>query len=341
MAKSFHRSPDLDGIYYALALLVVVITVGVLGYMFIEGYSLLDALYMVVITLATVGFKEVQPLSDPGKYFTILLIISSFGSFGYVITLSTRFLIDGGFRNYYKLKKVEKIIKRADNHVIVCGYGRNGSQACRELQKHNQPFLVIELNESVIRRIVEDEIGLYIHGDSTMDEVLERAGIQRAKALITTLPNDADNTFVVLTARNLNPSLTIISRASGNYSDRKLKRAGATNIIMPDKLGGIHMAKLVVQPDIIEFIDNMILQDGRKVALEEIPGIEIRKDLLGSTIGDLQVRSHSGATIIGLKTSVGEYIYNPSPDHILAADDKIFVLGKPDQISLLRKEIKS
>ena len=233
------------------------------------------------------------------------------------------------------------MINQTNNHIIICGYGRNGSQACRELTQHNQPFLVIESKESVIARMREDGIKLFIQGDATLDSVLENAGVDKARALITTLPSDADNTFVVLTARHLNPKLTIISRASGNYSDVKLKRAGANNVIMPDKLGGTHMAKLVLQPDVVEFVDNILLHEGRKVRLEEITGTDINACFLEGSIGQLKERTGSGATIIGIKTATGDYVYNPSPDSKVTCNDKLFVLGTPEQIQKLKMVAQS
>ncbi len=331
----------LDELYLAGALLFVVMVAGIIGYRLIEGYNFLDSLYMVVITLATIGFNEVHPLSDPGKYFTIILIVSSFGIFGYAISTITRFIMDGRFKDFYQLKKLHRMINHTKNHVIVCGYGRNGSQACRELSQHDQTVLVIEVKDSVISRIKEDGIKLFLHGDATLDSVLETAGVRTAKALITTLPSDADNTFVVLTARHLNPELTIISRASGNYSDVKLKRAGANNVIMPDKLGGIHMAKLVVQPDVVEFIDNILLFGGTKVRLEEIHGSEINACFLEWSIGNLQASAGSGASIIGIKTANGDYIYNPSPDERITCDDKLFVLGTAEQIDKLKSIVQA
>jgi voltage-gated potassium channel len=334
--KQLRQSSGLNNLYFAGIVLLGVLIIGIIGYHAIERFSFLDSLYMVVITIATVGFNEVHPLSDAGKIFTIILILTSFGIFAYAVTTITRFIIDGGFRNYYLLKKVNKMITQSNNHVIICGYGRNGSQACRELLQHDQPFIVIESKESVITRMREDGIKLFIQGDATQDSVLEHAGVSTAKALITTMPSDADNTFVVLTARHMNPGLIIISRASGNYSDVKLKRAGATNVIMPDKLGGIHMAKLVIQPDVVEFIDNILLFGGQKVRLEEILGTDINACFLEGTIGELQVRTSSGATIIGIKNASGDYIYNPSPDNKITCNDKLFVLGTPEQIDKLK-----
>ncbi len=339
MKKSL-RSSELNNLYLAALLLSVVLAAGVTGYRAIEGFSWLDSLYMTVITLATVGFKEIQPLSDAGKIFTIILIVSSFGIFAYVITTITRFIIDGGMRNYYLQRKINKMIQHTSKHVIICGYGRNGSQACREFTQRGQPFIVIESKESVIDRMREDGIELFVHGDATNDSVLEQAGVATASALITSLPSDADNTFVVLTARHMNPELTIISRASGIFSDVKLKRAGANNVIMPDRLGGIHMAMLVIQPDVVEFVDNMLLQGG-SVSLEEIPASGIDNDYLGETIGGLLKKANSGVAIIGIKSASGEYLYNPPLTDTITGSDKLFVLGSAEQVenlkTLLRK----
>ena len=330
---------SLSTIYYAAIMLLVVILIGVVGYRVIEDYTFIESLFMVIITVATVGYKEVEPLSEPGMYFTIFLIISSFGIFAYVITSISRFVIDGGFRFIIKKRKLARRIRKMEGHVIICGYGRNGKQCTIELAEHNQPFIVVEQNEDVINQIREDGVDLFIHGDATHDDILERAGITRAKALITTFPNDADNTFVVLTARSLNSKMTIISRASDDHSDAKLKRAGASNVIMPDKIGGIRMAKLVVQPDVVEFIENILLQSDNKVRLEEISGADISRDFLKGTIKDLEVRTKSGASIMGIKTLSGEYIFNPPPDTRLSDKDKFFVLGSPDQIQRLKEVV--
>jgi voltage-gated potassium channel len=333
------RSDSLNNLYLGGILLLVVILIGIVGYRIIEGYSFVESLFMVIITIATVGYSEVKPLSEPGMYFSVFLIISSLGIFGYVITSISRFVIDGGIRQIIKKRKLSRRIQHMEGHVIVCGYGRNGKQCTIELMNHHQPFIVIEQNEDVINRIREDGIDLFIHGDATHDDVLERAGIARARALITTFPNDADNTFVVLTARSMNPKMTIISRAYDDHSDVKLKRAGATNVIMPDKIGGIRMAKLVVQPDVVEFVENILLQTDNKVSLEEINGRDISPDYLKGTIKDLEIRTNSGASIMGIKTETGEYIFNPSPETHLSPNDKFFVLGSPDQIDRLKKVV--
>ena len=238
----------------ALALLGAVIAVGVLGYMFLSGYSFVDALYMTAITISTVGFGEIEPLNDQEKLFTVFLIATSIISFGYVVSAFTEYIVSGQLFQQLKLKKVQKKIEQLEGHTIICGFGRNGNQAMLKLQSYKQQFLIIEKEEDAIQHADEKGI-LNVHGDATTDEILKRAGIERASNLITALPSDADNLFVVLTARQLNKNCKIISRATNESSYDKLKIAGADNVIMPDTVGGAHMASLIVNPDVMEFLD--------------------------------------------------------------------------------------
>lgn len=310
---------------------------GTLGYIFIEDYRLLDAFYMTVITVATVGYEEVQPLSDAGRIFTSFLIITSFGTFAYAVTSITRFVIDGEFNNLFKKQKLNTAVEKLSGHIIICGYGRNGRQAAQVLKKHNKRFVVIEKSGQITEGLNHKFQDLVLTGDSTQDEVLLKAGILKASALITTLPVDADNMFIVLTARNLNPKLTIISRASDDGSDTKIKIAGADNVIMPDKVGGAHMASLVMKPDVMEFLDYVTAQGGDNNNLEEISFAHLPDHLKNKTLKDLEIRNKSGANIIGFKTATGEYLINPSADTLIIPQAKIFVLGTPDQIKKLKE----
>jgi len=316
----------------AAGLLFLTITIGSTGFMIIEGYRLLDAVYMTVITMATVGFSEVVPLSDVGKLFTIFLIIFSLGIFGYVITQVTRIVFEGVLHQSYKEYQVRKKIVKLEDHVIVCGYGRNGYQACVELAEHGEKFVIVEKRDNVVARILEEPELLYVQGDASSEEVLEVAQIRKARALITALLNDADNMFVVLTAREMNPTIKIISRASDFRSDSKLRRAGATNVIMPDRIGGQRMAKLVTQPDVVEFVEYILLQRSRDVQLLEVSCSNLAVCNYKKTIRELKLREKSGANLVGIKTAEGAYIFNPSPDIEITPADKLFVLGTPGQI---------
>lgn len=329
--KSYYR------FYAPLLILLALWLIGTIGYVLIDNFSWFDAFYMTIITVATVGYGEVAPLSISGKLFTAFLIITSFGTFAYAVSSITKFVLDGEFNEFFKNRKLNATIEKLSNHVIICGYGRNGRQAAQVLKKHKKRFVVIENKTSLTSTLNHKFSELVITGDSTQDEVLIKAGILKAQALITTLPVDADNLFIVLTARNLNKNLTIISRASEDNSDTKLKIAGANNVIMPDKVGGAHMASLVMKPDVMEFIDHITAEGGDNISLEEISFDRIPDELKNKTLKDLEIRNRSGANIIGYKTAHGEYIVNPSADTLIIAESKLFVLGTQEQIVILKQ----
>ncbi len=320
-------------------MLLAVIMLGVTGFMIIEHYNFTQAFFMTVNTMATVGFKEFQPLSKIGMWFTSFLIIISFGIFAYVVTSFTQFVVDGVFRNYFRTRRMQSKIDKLKNHVIVCGYGRNGKQAVQELKSHNFPLVVIE-NEMTHLEHLRDVIDvLYIEGDATQDEILLQSGLERASALIATLPNDAHNVFLVLTARQLNPNITIISRASEDGSDIKLRRAGADNVIMPDKIGGGRMARLVAKPDVVEFLDYMTQQSSENVVLDEVDLESITDFFNGRSLRDLEKHNDTGARIIGIKQQNRIFIINPLPETIITSRDKFFALGTKKQVEQLRNLI--
>jgi voltage-gated potassium channel len=322
-------------IFFAFGILLAIILIGIIGFMQIEGYTFTEALYMTIITIGTVGFKEVHPLSYEGMWFTIMLIIFSLGLFAFAISLITKHFSER-LRSIYNVKtKMEKQISKLKDHVIVVGYGRNGSQAVDELLSNHIPVVVIENRPKVIQYMQENPKIIYIDGDATDDNVLHKAGIENAKALISALANDSDNLFVVITAREINPDLIIISRASAIANDKKLKLAGATNVIMPDKVGGQKMAKLVIQPDISEFVEKIMLQRVGDVSLFEISCSEINSNT-NKTIGELQIRERTGISILGIKQENGQYILNPSSDTVLKKGIMLFVLGNKEQVWLLK-----
>jgi len=317
-------------------LLASLVTIGVFGYMLLSGYSFVDALYMTVITISTVGFSEVQPLSDGEKIFTIFLITTSIVIFGYTVSAFTEYIVSGQLFKQLKLKKVQKTIENLHDHTIICGFGRNGKQAMLKLKSYNEQFVIIEKDEHTIGAI-EGKGFLCIHGDATMDETLIRAGIKNAKNLITALPSDANNLFVVLSASQLNSECTIISRASDESSYNKLKIAGAANVIMPDKLGGDHMASLVVTPDVIDFVDRLTIAGETTTNLKEIDVNDLPEKYVHKTILDLDLRKKTGCTVIGYKTAEKEYVINPEASTVLLEGSSLIVLGRPEQINKLRE----
>lgn len=323
-------------LYKAIALLFLVISIGVFGYVFISGDTVIDALYMTIITMTTVGFGELHPLNQTEKLFTIFLILISITAYGYTVSILTEYLANGRFFEKLKRKKVQEQIGLLKNHTIVCGYGRNGKQAVNKLKQFNQPCVIVEKRQNELADLERDEV-LYIEGDATNDDDLILAGIKNARSLITALPSDADNLFVVLTARQYNKECTIISRASNESSYSKLKFAGATNVIMPDKLGGAHMASLVVTPDLVEFVDRLTIAGQIEANLEEISVNDLPTEFISKTILDLDLRKKTGCNVIGFKTEDNEYIINPEASTILKRDTYLIVLGNKGQIKQLRE----
>ena len=322
-------------IYLAISLLVLVLLIGVIGYHYFSDFGWLDAFYMTIITVTTVGFKEVQPLDADAKLFTVFLIISSVFIFAYAVSVITEYILSRNTLQLLKTRKVKNKINSLIDHTIICGFGRNGAQAAKGLDNYARPFVVIERDREIIERN-ENDI-LFVEGDANDDEVLKEAGIDRAKFLIAALPDDADNLFVVLSAKQLNNDLFVISRASEVSSQKKLRLAGADKVIMPDKVGGDHMAALVVTPDLIDFMDRISNVADGTPNLEEVAIEELTNTLDCSSIRDLDLRKKTGCTIIGYISPTGDYLINPEADLELEPKSKVIVLGRPEQIQKLNK----
>lgn len=312
-------------IYISLIVFVLVIVIGTIGYMKLENYTLIEAVYMTVITISTVGFTEVHPMNEEGRIFTIFLILANIGTFTYFLTQTSAYILDGEFARNFKLYNMKKSINDLEGHIILCGFGRNGQEAARIFRSGNRDFVVIEKAEQR-REETSIEASYYLNGDATRDETLLHAGIAKADALITTLPEDADNLFVVLTARELNPKIKIISRASNDSSVKKLRTAGANNVIMPDKIGGAHMATLVLTPDIKEFLDVMATQRSEHFSVEEIASNRT------ISLHDLNCWAQTGATVLGIKTAEGEYALNPVPQTVIRPGNRVIVMGSKEQL---------
>jgi voltage-gated potassium channel len=313
-------------VYISVILMVATITVGVFGFMLFEHYSFLDALYMTIITISTVGYKEVQPLSDTGKVFAMILIVTNLGLFTYIISTFTSFFLDGELKKHLKARKMEHSIDTLRGHIILCGYGRNGRAAATVLRQHNMPFVVIEKTLTD-----KQHMSYYVEGDATNEDVLTEAGIAFAKAIIITLPVDAENLYIVLSARQLNADMTIISRASYDQAVKKMKIAGADNVIMPDKIGGAHMATLVMSPDVKEFMDMISMQGFDGTTIQEIT---VSKN---TTLENVDPWRKTGATVLGIKSTHNKYTMNPAYSASISAGDKIMVMGSKEQIAALQE----
>ena len=317
------------------SIIFIIIIGGITGFMIIESFRFLDALYMTVITITTIGYMEVHPLTDSGRVFSIVLIITSFSSFTYALARLTQFIASGEMADYFKNKKIMTALEKLDGHVIICGFGRNGLQAAKTLQGHKVDFVIIDQQAERIESYMPNMLCLV--GDATDDEVLKKAGIERASSLICALPTDADNVFIVLSARSLNSKMRIISRASAATSIAKLKKAGANNVIMPDKIGGMHMATLVSKPDVIEFIDFLSGEAGESINIESISYEDIPVKVRDSTLKEIMEWKKTGVNCIGIKNIDGMFLINPSNDTIITSGMKILVLGSKNQIGDMKE----
>lgn len=313
-------------------MLVVVVAYGTIGYMIIEDINLLDALYMTIITLATVGYKEVKELDNPGKIFTIILIFSGFGVFTYALTTGAKIIIEGEIKEVFKKRKMKKKIEHLKDHFIICGYGRMGSIIAKELLANNIPVVVIEKNKSSIPDNNEEII--FLEGDATKDETLKSAGIEKAKGLITVLSNDAENLYVVLSARGLNPKLFIVARATEKGAEIKLKRAGADKAVSPYLIGGLRIAHTVLRPTVVDFLEFATRSEHLEIQIEEIE-VSPQSRLIGKTIGQSGIGKEIGAIIVGIKRADGRMKFNPTSQTIIKENDILIVLGEIDKLSLL------
>lgn len=331
MMRKLYRSK----IAWAILLMLVVLLFGLMGYRYMYDYTWVEAFYMTIITVTTVGFSEVKPLNAEAKLFTSFLIVTSVFIFGFALSVISEYLLGRNSLNRLKQKKLKKKLNDLSNHVIVCGYGRNGMQVAERLRAYKKPFVVIEKDEEIIERYEENT--LFVEGDANEDEILHLAGVERASHLISAVPDDAVNLFVVLTARQLNEKIFIISRASQITSVKKLELAGADKVIMPDKIGGDHMASLIVMPDLITFINNLSTEGGDTTNLEEVEIKDFADQMECKSIRDLDLRRRTGCTIIGYVDPEGKYIINPEADLELEPQGKVIVLGRPEQIQKLNQ----
>jgi voltage-gated potassium channel len=311
---------------------------GVIGFMVVEGYSFVDALYMTVITLSTIGYHEVRPLSQSGKIFNIIFIISSFAVFTFVISSLTRYIISGEMAAVFKKRKLMNAIEKFSNHVIICGFGRNGQQAANILMVHNIDFVVIDTAEiNITNWLSENKSLVYLNGNATEDDILIKAGIKKAKAILLTLPADADNVFIVLSAKTLNPDITIISRAQHKSTVDKLKTAGADHVILPELIGGTHMATLISKPDVIEFINNLWGDEAESINIESVAYEALPKELRDKSIQEIINWHGMGINCLGIKDEKGKFIINPPKETIIKAQMKIILFGTITQIADLKK----
>lgn len=318
--------------FFVSFLLVSVIVGGTLGYSYIEGWSILDGFYMTLITVTTIGYGEIHELSIYGRMFTSVVIISGVGIMGYFLGTFTQYVVEGEVRKTFGLRKMKKDIKNLSNHYIVCGYGKVGRQVCQELRSRGIETVVIESNDNMVEHAIQD--GFYsIHDDAAADDALIKARVQHAKGLVGAVGSDADNVFMTLTAKELNPGIFVVVRAESPSSQKKLRRAGANRVISPDLIGGKKMALAVIRPNIVEFMDIVTPDEKTNFTIEEII-VQDNSSIAGLTLRESKVRQTAGVIIIGIKKN-GDFIFNPLAEDRILGGDILIVVGNEKQLDLM------
>jgi voltage-gated potassium channel len=322
-------------LFFALSLFIASIVVGVEAFQYTEGYNIQDAFFMTVMIISTTGMNEVHKLSAEGRIFVSFYVIFNIVVFGYFISVATSYIFEGGLKDVFKNYMSNRVANKMKDHTIVCGYGRNGAKACEELFRSNMQFAILEKDAEKLQEAIdlyENKKNIYIlEGDATADELLIDAGVKRAKTIISTLGEDADNVFVTLTARELNPTIKIIAKAVRESSVPKLMRAGAHHVVVPEIMGGTHMASLVTRPDVIEFLSMLNGVGHTELRLEELKVSEMKEEYKGKTIQKLDVRGLTGVNIIAYKDTDG-FMFNPTPDTIFEDGGVAIVLGTENEI---------
>jgi len=318
---------------FSLSILILIIAAGTIGYMMIEGWPFVDALYMTVITISTVGFKEVNQVGEGGRIFTMVLVFSGVGFTLYVAAAVVQFMVEGRIRIIMGRRRLNKKIDRLKNHYIVCGYGRIGRVLCRHLKRANIDVAVIERDSGQIPVMDEDGV-LYIVGEATDENSLIKAGIERAKAVIAALATDTDNVFLVLTARQLVPELLIMARASQETAKIKLRAAGANYVESPYEMGAVSMAHRIIRPTVTSFLDLAFAHKRKDIQMEEIP-VSNASELVNVQLKDSGIRQDYNLIIIAIKKADGNMLFNPSFEAVIAPNDTVIAVGEVDNLQKL------
>jgi len=317
----------------SIVLMSLIIIMGTVGYMIIEGWRILDALYMTIITISTVGYREVHDVGVAGRVFSIFLIFSGVGFTLYVAAAIVQFMVEGRIRIIMGRRRLNYKIDHLKNHYIVCGYGRIGRVLCHNLQRGSFKLVVIEKNPEQVPVLEKDGM-LYINGEATDEANLLKAGIRRAKGLVAALATDTENVFLVLTARQLAPDLTIVARASQEGSKSKLKAAGADTVESPYETGAAGMAHRIIRPTVTSFLDLAFEHKRKDIQMEEIPVSE-SSELVDVMLKDSGIRQNYNLIIIAIKNPDGEMMFNPSFEAVIRPNDTVIAVGEVDNLQKL------
>ena len=319
----------------SIILSLVILFIGTAGYMVIEGWTFLDALYMTVITISTVGYREINQVGDAGRIFTILLVVIGVGFTLYVAAAVVQFMVEGRIRIIMGRRRLDQKINRLKNHYVVCGYGRIGRVICRNLKRKPFDVVAVEVSPDLIPEMDADGI-LYVAGDASDEASLIKAGIHRAKGLVAALATDTDNVFLVLTARQLAPDLTIIARASQESVKRKFQAAGADSVESPYEMGAVSMAHHIIRPTVTNFLDLAFEHQRKDIQMEEIPVSE-SSNLVNLQLKDSGIRQNYNLIIIAVKKPDGNMLFNPSFETVIMPNDTVIAVGEEDNLHKLEK----
>lgn len=327
-------------LFYIWLVFFATLIAGALGYSALEGWPIIDALYMSIITVTTVGFSEVHPLSPQGRVFTTLLIVLGVACFTFSFGVITNYVIAGELRGLLGERKMRRLISSIRNHVLICGYGRIGHEMCVELQREGKSFLVVDENEDSVRNAQDDGYTAF-KGDPGLDETLTECGIERAVGLAAVSDSDAKNLMVVISARGLNPRLSIVARVSSEDGPEKFIRAGADSIYLPYKTAGRRLVQMMIRPEVVGFFEDIMHDESALGVTFESLAISRGSELDGKTLREAAIRERTGVYIVGIKRPHTGLVPDLTPSTVLNAGDRIFVMGKGSQLDDLSKLVTS
>jgi len=313
-------------------LIILMMLIGTIGFHVIEGWSFLDCLYMTVITIFTVGFKEVRVLSPQGQIFTIFVILGGVGTAIFAFTKIAEIAFEGGINKFWRRKRMEKKLKNLKDHYIICGHGRMGKIVRERLEEEKLTFVVIDNKEEKLQDIKQTNSCLFIEGDATHEDILTKAGIKKAKGLAALLPTDADNLYLVLSAKLINPSLFILSKAMDEEAERKILQIGANKVVSPYKLSGLKIAQGLIRPTLVDFMDLIIRRKELALYMEELV---VKKDskIVNRNLTECDIRRTANVIVVAVKKPGEELVFNPSPDTKMETGDILLVLGDKNAVN--------
>jgi voltage-gated potassium channel len=328
-------SPGLRTFLLALCVPVLLVILGTVGYCLIEHWSLADSMYMTVITVTTVGFFEVHPLSAAGRAFTMLLAMGGVFTLFYAATAVIQAVVSGEVEGVMARKRMQRSLADLTDHIIVCGFGRMGRLVCHEFSAMGMPFVLVDRQPALLEGF-DMPHGLAVVGDATSDELLKRVGVERARTLVTLAASDADNLFITMSARLLSEKLYIVARAEEDDAEVKLRRAGASRVVSPYRIGGQRVAQAVLRPAVMDFVELATRHDSMDLQIEEVviaPG----SALSNTSLRDSRLRQELGLIIVAIRKGGGRMVFNPPPEEQIQEGDLLIALGHPSQLEKLEK----